>query len=518
MDNPSHVARANGVPAIAARRPADPDRLAMLCRAVFERVRQGIVLLDGNTAEIVAANPFFLSLAMCGADDIGGKRLWEIPLFRDLDISRKILERVRTRLLVQYEDLVVHTASGQALILDCSFEEYSTEGGKIIQCNIVDVTNRKQREIARRRSHTMQALGRMASRLADELNGVLPALGAAGESRGDSLGRVADELRQAKGRMDVLVRELSLFGGAQVVQQQPVNLNAVIDSMDGEIRSLLGEGVELIKLPGAGLAAVRADEWQIRRMIRKLVVNACTAMPEGGVLKIQTGRVEGSAATAGEAESGSGGCTWLSVTDSGRRLDGEAWSRLFEPFQTPGGGEEDCGFGLASVYGIVKQAGGQIAVSSGLQSGTTFRVHLPSTGERTLAEPAGQCLEQAEHGAGTILILEQEEGLRNVMRNLLARKGYSVAEARTEAETWEFLRSAGPTRLIVADVASFGLSGARLVREMAETHPSRKALFILESSGDLSPSSGFVAPGATVLVKPFRLEALLAKLREVLGE
>jgi len=205
----------------------------------------------------------------------------------------------------------------------------------------------------------------------------------------------------------------------------------------------------------------------------------------------------------------------LEVADNGPAPDAPQLARLFEPWQAAQEGH----LGLALVYAMVKQNGGRITAEAS-DGGTVFRVTLPAAEERPAETPQPALPEfTASTGSSgeTILILEQDDGLRNVVRNLLRRKGYTVVEAHSEGEASALLCGAAQLRLIVADVGSFGAGAARVARQMSEARPAAKALYILDTAGD-SGRAAALPSGASVIEKPFRLESLLAKVREVLGE
>ena len=523
LENIENATRSNGSQAMPAGMPAAPPArqadFERLCSAAFEQAPHGIILLEAETTGIAAVNRFALSLLRCAEEDLIGKRLAEVPLFRDLDISKNIAHTIQAAQVIHCDDVLVTGKDGQAFILEISFRRYLVSCTPIIHCEIRDLTMRKRREIARRRERVMQALRRMALRMADEFNGLLPAVARSCEIRAEPFERLTGDLRKAKARIAALAGELSAFGGAGPNQPQALNLNAVIHSMEDEIRGMVGQSAEIVLALDAEPAWTQADEKQVRQIVRQLVANACGSMTTGGVLTVRTcyaGKDDGDGAE------GASGWICLEVTDNGRPLDAEGWSRLFELFPSGSENAEDCGLGLASVYSMVKQNGGHITVLPGDGSGTAFRIWLPQTAEAvdhaSPAAPEAAALPQLQTSAETVLILEPEEGLRNVMRNLLSRKGYAVAVARSEGEVETLLHRGGPMRLIVADISSSSPGAARLARQVAEMRPAARALYILDAGGDVNMRAALLPPDAPVIEKPFRLEALLARMREVLDE
>ena len=439
-------------------------------------------MLDGPTARIQAANPFVLALLARSLEELVGEPIWQVPLFRELESVKDIAQLTETRSAVEYDDLLISPTCGPPLIVSVRFSSLFAVGGRAILCEIFDLTGSRERELRRRQVYTMEALGRMASRVAAEFSSVAPLVNSA--------------------RVTAFARDLSAFAGTLPLEPEALSLNDVIESMSSEILSLLGDRVELVKIPEAGSGLVWADPLRLRDAIRKLAANARAAMPDGGTLTI---------ATAPE----SSGWTSLTVMDNGRPLEGESWSRLFEPFRNGGTQGEDSPFGLATVYAFVKRSGGHIAVSSG-DPGTSFRIYLPRACEERQADPAAGTAVAKSDGTEAVVILESEDGLRSVMRNLLSRKGYRVLEARNEEEAGEFRRRGEPIRLIVASLASLGSGGMGLARQVAAVRSGTRLLYIAEPEEDGGPRPEMLASGAAVLRKPFRLEALLAKVREVL--
>jgi two-component system, cell cycle sensor histidine kinase and response regulator CckA len=520
LEKRSGISYANGAQAgsaLAETEPAPSHRLARLCAAAFEHAPYGILLLDGDTGAVFAANPSVVSMLISCADDLVGKPIWEAPLFRNLDISKEVVGLTRSRTSIQCHDLLVTSKTRPSWIAEISFHRYSTGLETVIQCNISDITTRKRTEIAKRRMHILQALRRMASRVAIELDESLPALGDARRILNKPLHQMTADLRRARARLTELSRELSTYGGESTIPRHAVDLNTVVNSMKSEIQPLLASGIALTLQLDAAPAVVCADEDGIRKIVRMLVAYAGTTMTDGGALTIQTTRVE-ECPSCPSPETTRRDWVCLAITGSGRSLDREAWARLFEPFQTPSPAVNDSVLGLAAVYGLVRQNAGHISVTGALQSGTSFHVYLPPAANDLSLVQSPSPLPPPAHTATTILVIEQKEGLRNIVRNLLARRGYTVAEAASEAEALEFLSRGKPIRLVIVDIAAFGLAAARIARQISEMQPPLKALFIVDVSSDAVPESGALPPGSAILEKPFRLEAMLAKLREVLGD
>jgi signal transduction histidine kinase len=466
--------------------PLAETTLMELYHAMFDQARHGILLLDGSTARIQTANPFVLALLARSSEELVGQPIWQVPLFRELESVKDVAQLTQTRSTVEYDDLLISPASGPQLIARVRFSSLFAGGSRAILCEIFDLSGIREREIRRRLVHTMEALGRMASRVAAEFDNVAPLVNSP--------------------RAVAFARDLSAFAGTRPLEPEELNLDDLVESMIAEIRSLLGDRIDLVKTLETGSDLVWADPWRLRDTIRTLTANARAAMPDGGILTI---------ATAPESYEDSLDWSSLTVSHNGRPLEGERWSRLFEPFSDGGSPGEDCAFGLATAYAFVKRSGGHIAVSSG-DSGTCFRIYLPRAREQRRAEPSAETSVAKSDGSEAVVILESEDGLRSVMRNLLSRKGYQVLEARNEEEVRDLRRRGEPIRLVLASIASLGSGGMWLARQAADGRSGIKLLYIVGPEEEGGPRPETMASGAAVLRKPFRLEALLEKVREVL--
>ncbi|MGA2976842.1 MAG: ATP-binding protein [Spirochaetia bacterium] len=374
-------------------------------------------------------------------------------------------------------------------------------------------------------SQKMEAVGRLAGGVAHDFNNQLTAIIGNADmllkdlAGGDSRRTEVEEIIRAAHRAADLTRQLLAFSRKQVLRPRVIDLNVLVEEMHGMLRRLIGEDVRLETHLAAGPLRVRADAAQLEQVIMNLAVNSRDAMPNGGVLSITTERrtidagqdVDLSQLTPGDH------CV-LMVTDTGTGMDAETLSRLFEPFFTTKERGKGTGLGLSTAYGIVRQSGGHIACRSAPGKGATFTITLPATRDSPDREAPPSSLPPSPGGKETVLVIEDEEAVRELMRRLLARAGYSVAVAGTGVEGMEKLRSRGaPIHLVIADLRlPGGVSGLDIARYVLDAGKETRLLCVSGYSEQLvSGAEGLLPPGA-FLRKPFSTSELLQKVREIL--
>jgi len=408
----------------------------------------------------------------------------------------------------------------------------------------VDLTELKRSESALRQSEEqlrqaqkMDAVGKLAGGIAHDFNNLLMVI------RGDSdlmlrrlaaghpLRQNAEGIREAADQAATLTRQLLAFSRKQVVAPRLVDLNAIVASIHAMLQRLLGETINLVTVTAPDLGGVKADPGQMEQMILNLCVNARDAMPDGGRLTVRTANVDLDEAAARRwSDARPGPYVMLEVSDTGGGMDAETRSRLFEPFFTTKEQGKGTGLGLSTVYGTVKQSGGHISVESELGRGSIFTVYLPRVAKPAVVapeprrpleappapRPAGET--QLTPGRGeTILLVEDAQRVRAVVREILEMSGYAVLEARHGAEALEVgNRHAGPIHLLVTDVVMPLMSGRKLAQRLATLRPALKVLYMSGYTDDAIVRHGVLASGIAFLSKPFTPDALALKVREVL--
>jgi PAS domain S-box-containing protein len=385
-----------------------------------------------------------------------------------------------------------------------------------------DVTDTKRLEEQLRQAQMMEAVGRLAGGVAHDFNNILGVVvGSAGlvlqQMRSDdALRPKLEQILNAAERAAALTRQLLAFSRQQVLQPRMLDLNIVISEMDDMLRRVLGDDVALVTTLGDGLGGVQADQGQLQQVILNLALNARDAMPDGGQLSIETCNVDVDAANAARSSPMKPGpYVLLVMTDTGRGMDADTQDRVFEPFFTTKGLGKGTGLGLSSVYGIVQQSGGGIRVDSEVGVGTTFSVYLPRVAAPAL-RAADEKSPSAARGSETVLVVEDEPGLRDLLRESLETSGYRVLVAEGGNEAVQLAAAhAGPIHLMVTDVIMPGKTGPKAADEIKETRPRMNVLYISGYTDDAVLRHGGLGTAA-FLEKPFGIESLLSKVRELL--
>jgi hypothetical protein len=302
-----------------------------------------------------------------------------------------------------------------------------------------------------------------------------------------------------------------------VVQAQVVNLNEVVTEVEQLLRRTIGEHVQLETSLAGDLGHVYADRGQIEQVLVNLVVNARDAMGGGGTLTVDTMNVEADADFVSARPGMTPGIyAGIRVSDTGSGMDKATIERAFEPFFTTKPKGEGSGLGLATVYGIVTQAGGDVRIYSEPDIGTTVRLLFPITGDRPAASAASREPERA-HGGETILVVEDEDAMREVTRRILARNGHEVLVARSGPDALDVVEARdGPIDLMLTDVVMPRMLGKELAERMRDRMPAMRVLFMSGYAQPVLASQGTLEEGVVLIEKPFTERGLLAKVREVL--
>ncbi len=387
-----------------------------------------------------------------------------------------------------------------------------------------DVTDRRALEDQLQHSQKMEAVGRLAGGVAHDFNNILTVIKGYSDllihslPDGDPLRNEVDEIRKAADRAATLTRQLLAFSRRQVLAPKLLDLNSIVSNMEKLVRRLLGEDVELRAVLEPQLARVKADPGQIEQVIMNLAVNARDAMPRGGKLTIETANVELDDAYAREhAIVVPGAYVMLAVSDSGIGMLHETRAHIFEPFFTTKEQGKGTGLGLSTVYGIVKQSGGYIWVYSEPGQGTTFKVYLPRVDGAAEVLPTRPAQAGDYPGSETVLLVEDEEGVRALVRRVLERRGYHVLESSSGEEAAAHCQNhKGEIHLLLTDVIMTQINGRELARHLTQVRPDMKVLYISGYAEEAIVHHGVLDPGTAFLQKPFTTETLARKVREVL--
>ena len=387
-----------------------------------------------------------------------------------------------------------------------------------------DVGKRASLEEQLRQSQKLEAIGRLAGGIAHDFNNILTAIMGyssllqCGLDKGDPKQQEVEEIKKAVRRASSLIQQLLAFSRRQVLQLRVLDLNAVLKNIQQLLQRLIGEDTELIILPTPALGHVKADPGQIEQVLMNLALNARDAMPKGGKVTIETANVMVDEAFARRhLIPQPGPYIMLSVTDTGSGMDEETQAHIFEPFFTTKEQGKGTGLGLATVYGIVKQSGGSIFVYSKPGKGATCKIYLPRVDEAvTVVESVSATVEPLK-GSETILLVEDEEPVRELVRKVLERNGYRILEARHGDEAIKICaQHKGEISLLVTDVVMPRMSGREVAERLLLSHPKMKVLYLSGYTDDAVVRHGVLQSMTAFLQKPFTPDALAHKVREVL--
>jgi PAS domain S-box-containing protein len=494
-------------------------------RSLVTNAPYGICRCD-SSGQLLDANPALLAmLGYSSAEDLVGTHLG--ALYADTQQWFELADYLRSS--ATFNGLIVEwrRQDGTATVVRVSGRAVSNGGkGRTFELFAEDVTERRALEQQLRQSQKMEAVGRLAGGIAHDFNNLLMVISGYSEFLLDRLGPdpalrgPAQEIASAAVRATSLTRQLLAFSRKQMLAPKILDLNSVVTENLKMLTRMIGEDVDLVMVPAAGLGTIRADAGQVEQVIMNLAVNARDAMPSGGKLTIETSNVSLDEEYARfHAPLRPGNYVMLAISDTGAGMDTETQSHIFEPFFTTKG-PKGTGLGLSTVYGIVKQSGGYIWVYSEPGKGTTFKIYLPRVAEATespavVALPAEAVA--AEPGTETILLVEDEANLRYLARQYLEKQGYRVIEAADGAVAMQIaVAHEGVIHLLLTDVIMPGMNGRELAQRISEIRPNVKVLYMSGYTENVIGRNGTLDAGVRLLQKPFTLRDLKSKVREVL--
>ena len=481
------------------------------------------VLATDRDGRINFLNPVAETLTGWPMSEADGKAAAEVLRLID-EKSREPIENPLDRVL---RDRGLVASSGGAALVSRSGTETPIEhaasavrdgAGKVRGAILVfrDITKRRQLEEQATHAEKMDAVGRLAGGVAGDFNNVLTVITGYAELLraqipvSSPLRRYVDEIGHAGERAGALTRHLLAFSRGSTAQPRLVDLNTVVTGMEPVLRRVLGPDVDLILLTSPRLGRVKADPAQIEQVILNLVTNSREAMPQGGKVVIETANADLEENASKNMGIQPGSYVLLAVSDTGRGMDPGTRSRLFEPFFTTKAPGKGSGLGLATVYGAIKQSEGQVTVYSQPDCGTIFEIYLPRVQE-VAVEPSRK---QLAKGSETILLVDDEDGVRKLVQAVLKNNGYDVLEANNAAAALEaYEKNAHKIDMVLTDVVMPQMSGFELGRELAGRAAGLKILYM---SGYRENAAVPGEPARAFLHKPFTPDVLLRKVREVL--
>jgi len=401
------------------------------------------------------------------------------------------------------------------------------EAAEVVEIIAEDITERRVLENQFRQAQKMEAVGRLAGGVAHDFNNLLMVISGYTEvllehtRKSNAMYPKIEAIHQATDRATTLTRQLLAFSRKQLLELKVVDLNIIVEDMERLLRPLIGENIELQTQLSSDLGRTRADAGQIEQVLMNLVVNSKDAMPNGGKITIQSAnaRLNHEDLRSEYSYIRPGFYVVLMVSDTGDGMDKETQLRIFEPFFTTKEKGKGTGLGLSTVYGIIKQSGGYVLVESEPKQGTTFRIYLPRVEDAL--EPVGAVgasLSQCG-GSETVLLVEDEESVRQLVRETLESKGYKVLEAdHGEAALQIVSGYSGKIDMLITDVVMPGMSGRELSARLCASFPQTRVLYLSGYTEDAIVHEGVLDPDTAFLQKPFTLQMLSRKVREVLGE
>jgi two-component system cell cycle sensor histidine kinase/response regulator CckA len=386
----------------------------------------------------------------------------------------------------------------------------------------LDVTERRSLEERYRQAQKMEAIGQLAGGVAHDFNNLLTAIHGysiliAEELTPDS--PLLDDLQQIRHSADratSLTRQLLAFSRRQILDPHVLDLRASVKAIEPMLRRLIGEDITFTVRAAADAGRIKADPGQIEQVVMNLALNARDAMPRGGTLLIDVADVVMEQSAAHGHAPVSGPCVRLAVSDTGDGMDPETQARIFEPFFTTKSIGQGTGLGLSTVYGIVTQSGGHVVVDSAVGRGSTFSVYLPRVddpAELVVTPPAPA----STRGTETILVVEDEDAVRELVQKALRRYGYQVLAAATPRDALDIASRAGRIHLLISDMVLPEMSGREMARRMLEIQQGMHVLYMSGYTDHAILDGGVLEPGMSFLQKPFTPPALAHKVREVLG-
>lgn len=487
-----------------------------------------VVMITDLQGDIVYTNPAFESVTGYSREEVFGRnpRLLNSGE-QDAEFYRAMWSKVSAG-ESWHGRLVNKKKDGTQYTEDATISPVRNSAGAITSYVAVkrDITPLLALEAQFRQAQKIESIGRLAGGVAHDFNNLLTVILSftglvleeldAGDSRRDDLQAV----KEAGERATRLTRQLLAFGRKQVLQPEVLDLNRILVEMDKMLGRIIGEDIRLVWVRAPSLGLVKADPGQLEQVVMNLAVNARDAMPEGGRLTIETANVvlDGQD-VEGRLDARPGAYVMLAVSDTGVGMDKQTQASAFEPFFTTKERGKGTGLGLSTVFGIVKQSGGNIWLYSEPGTGTTFKIYLPRESaaqaeagvERATAQPSTS-------GTETILVVEDEDALRKVVSRMLEAAGYTVLAASTGAQALALaVEHPGEIHLLLTDVVMPKMSGAAVAKKLAETGRSPTVLYMSGYADDAIVHHGVLAAGLHFLSKPFSGADLTRKVREVLA-
>jgi two-component system cell cycle sensor histidine kinase/response regulator CckA len=505
-------------PALASELRAE-DRF----RKAFNANPEPITIATVYDGRYIDVNESFCRVTGYRREEVIGRTSAEMNFWSRAEDRAKLVERLTEHGSVRDMQAGFRTKSGEERIGLGSAELLDVAGQQLVIVIFKDVTDQKSLERQLLQSQKMEAIGQLSAGIAHDFNNLLSVIIGYSEvmeeqlAGNESLLKKCQQVKKAGERAATLTRQLLAFSRQQVLEPKIINLNAAVADSEKILRVLLGEGIEFNSTLEPALGSIKADQGQIEQVIMNLVVNARDAMPQGGKLTIETGNVELEEDYAHlHPPLQAGRYIVLTVCDTGIGMDANTQTRIFDPFFTTKEVGKGTGLGLSTVYGVVKQSGGHVWVYSEVGLGTTFKIYLPRVEEAPRPRKPKSDPAKSYRGTETILVVDDEEALRELTCGLLRESGYTVLEAKGPTQALQIAAEhSEPIHLLLTDVVMPGMNGQALAQKLACARPEAKIVYMSGYTG--FTHIGTLDPDAVFMAKPITRETLLRKLHEVLS-
>ena len=496
---------------------------------ILHKAPYGIALID-NDGNFIYTNPAFTNITGYTLEDIFTGRDWFHRASPFPEYRQEIINSLKRDVIQKGVERIFSIVCKNGEIKEVEFKPTLLDDGRIVVI-LSDITERKRAEEEKaalqeelRQSQKMEAVGRLAGGIAHDFNNLLTVISGNCQfsllelKEGDPLKGNIEEIKAAVDRATSLTRQLLAFSRRQILETKVLDLNTIIRDLDKMLRRVIGEDIELVTLLSDGLGTVKSDPGWMEQVIMNLAVNARDAMPSGGKLIIETTNVELDEPYAhSHVAVKPGRYVKLCVGDTGIGMPPEVREHLFEPFFTTKEKGKGTGLGLSTVYGIVMQSGGNIWVYSEPGLGTTFKIYLPRVDESLEEMREKVTREEPPCGGETILVVEDEQDVRRLTVRVLERRGYRVLETSCGDDALVLSKERKePIHMILTDVVMPGMSGRQLADQLLPLHPKMKVLYMSGYTDNAIFHHGVLEEGINYIQKPFTIDGLARKVREVL--
>ncbi|HEY1558227.1 MAG TPA: ATP-binding protein [Kofleriaceae bacterium] len=492
-------------------------------RLLFDSNPLPMWAIDAETLRFVDVNRAMIETYGYSRDEFLAMRAMDVKLPDDVpEMVRGINDAPNA---IQHLGLRKHRRKdGTTLDVDITIHALVMDGRRSVLGIALDMTRARRIEEELRQAQKMEAVGRLAGGIAHDFNNILAVIIANAEFMLEELGEDRDggseilEIRDAAMRAAGLTRQLLTFSRKQKRQAKPLALNSIVTGIEAMLNRIVGEDVAMSAMIASDLGTIEADPGEVEQVLMNLVVNARDAMPDGGRLLLETSNTNLDERHALEIGAPAGRYVVLSVTDTGCGMTDEIRARIFEPFFTTKDVDKGTGLGLATVFGIMKESRGGISVYSEPGRGTTFRTYWPRIDAMTRKETATRFV--PVRGSGTILVVEDDNQLRSILRRYLTSWGYTLIEAPSGVAALELIREhACPIDLLLTDlVMPGGLDGRSLSKHVIAKQPRARVVFMSGYTEHAAIKSAALGPDDYFVQKPFSAQVLCETLHRALSE